>query len=537
MARIRQLPRQVPPEVEFLPREEYLEAVRESSSAPPSAGLELQQELGIVPRSSDVRVEEQRLLTSLGVYVHRTRVIYVVDEPTHLFPFAEEGVLAHECLHALQDENGLLSMRPPRSTDALLAQEALIEGDATVGELLYAERKWHTSVRRVAEHIMRGVAIEPISRQVAVDNPEPAKVSAIQKEILLFPYRAGAAFVGTLLSTGGYELVAKAFATPPGSTAQILHPERYARGERPISIPVPAVLPGLVARQSDVLGELMTRSLLLRCNSVTDSIQAAEGWRGDRVVSLREGESTLTAQQWVLETEPDARELATALAKICPAAPLTGVVMKKGTRVVAVRGGTESTELSLAQAWLSVPLTTPEALRPLGQLDLKPTVAVPDDPPHVTAEGWLRYPAAFVELQVPCVFSWSTRGGLQLADSGFDAVTWLQLTLSEYFPSATDQILLGLGREMATRAAYSNIVRLGDPYAIRTVLGEATAQDFQHEGTVYGGRVVAVPLCRGELMLSVVQTWGDTSSALKSKRAIASMRAMESSDFCDRLTH
>jgi hypothetical protein len=535
VARIRQLPRHELPPVEFLRREQYLAAGMTPSPTPSTGALELQEQLGIVPSRSDMRVEERRLLASVGFYNHQDRTVYVLDDPARRFPFAEESVLAHECVHALQDQNGLLSVRFPRSTDGMLTQQALIEGDAMLGELLYEERNWHTPIRRVADRVMRGFAMEPISHQVSVRNPALANAPAVQKEILLFPYRGGAAFVGALLSVGGYELVAKAFAAPPGSTAQILHPERYARGELPLSIPEPALPPGFVAAQSDVLGELVTRSLLLRCNKALDSITAAEGWRGDRVVSLHQGESTLTAQQWVFETEQDAREFTAAIQKICPLAPSAGIVMQKDTRVVSVRGAAESTETSLAQSWLAAPLTTPRTARPLAEVDLKPIAAQQEEPGYAT-DGWLRYPAAGVELRIPPGFKWSTQAGVELADSGLDATTSLHITLSQYFPGATEQILLGVSRAMASAIAYSNVVRVGDPYAIKTELGDAMAQDFEHEGTIYSGRVVAVPLCHGEIMLSVVQTWSDTSSASKLKWAVESLEEIPFSTYCDRLT-
>ncbi|HTA93832.1 MAG TPA: hypothetical protein VK745_29850 [Polyangiaceae bacterium] len=516
-------------------RAQYLAAARTPSSARSRGALELQDELGLVPSGSDLRVEELRLLSSDGFYDQRDHTVYVLDDPPRRLPFAEERVLAHECIHALQDQNGLFSVRFPGSTDGMLAQQALIEGDATLGELLYEERNWHTPIRRVADRVMRGFAMEPISRQIFVRNPALANAPAVQKEVLLFPYRGGAAFVGALLSVGGYGLVAKAFAAPPVSTAQVLHPERYARGELPLSIPEPAPPPGFVAAQSDVLGELVTRSLLLRCNKALDSIKAAEGWRGDRVVSLHQGGSTLTAQQWVLETELDARELAVALEKTCPLAPSTGIVIQKGTRVAAVRGGAESVETSLAETWLAVPLLTPETARPLGEVDLKPIAAQPDEPSYLT-DGWLRYPAAGVELRIPPGFKWSTRAGVELTDGGLDATTSLRITLSQYFPGATEQILLGVSRAMASAISYSNVVRIGDPYAIKTELGDAMAQDFEHDGTMCSGRVVAVPLCRGEIMLSVVQTWTDTSSANKLKRAVESLEEIPFSTYCDRLT-
>jgi hypothetical protein len=534
MARIRQLPQHALPPVKFLRHAQYLAAVGTHSQLASAGALELQEKLGIVANGRSVRVEEQRLLSSDGFYDRRDRTVYVLDDPARRFQFAEEGVLAHECVHALQDQNGLLSVSFPTSTDGMLTEQALVEGDATLGELLYEERNWHTPIRRVADRVMRGFAMDPISRQVSVSNPTLATATAVEKEVVLFPYRGGAAFVGELLSVGGYELVAKAFAAPPVSTAQILHPERYARGERPLSIPQPALPVGFVRGHSNVLGELVTRSLLLRCNNAPDSINAAEGWRGDRVVSLHQGATTLTAQQWAFDTERDADEFSVAIQKICPLAPASSIVMQKGTRVVAVRGAAESIETSLAQSWLAMPLKMPETTRPLNDVDLQPIAAQPDEPGYAS-DGWLRYPAAGVQLRIPPGFAWSAQSGVELADSGRDATTSLRITLSQYFPGATEQILLGVSRAMAGAIGYSNVVPLGDPYAIKIELGDAMAQDFEHAGTIYSGRVLAVPLCHGEIMLSVVQTWSDTSSARKLKWAVESLQEIGFSTYCERL--
>ena len=139
-------------------------------------------------------------------------------------------------------------------------------------------------------------------------------------------------------------------------------------------------------------------------------------------------------------------------------------------------------------------------------------------------------------LRIPPGFSWSTRVGVELADSGRDATTSFRITLSEFFPGAPEQILLDVGRAMVRGVGYSNVVPFGDPYLIKTQLGEGMAQDFQLAGTIYAGRVVAVRLCHGESMLSVVQTWSDTSSASKLKWAVASLQELASSRYCQRLT-
>ena len=47
---------------------------------------------------------------------------------------------------------------------------------------------------------------------------------------------------------------------------------------------------------------------------------------------------------------------------------------------------------------------------------------------------------------------------------------------------------------------------------------------------------MAVPLCHGEIMLSVVQTWSDTSSARKLKWAVETLQETAFSTYCERLT-
>ena len=58
----------------------------------------------------------------------------------------------------------------------------------------------------------------------------------VLRESLLFPYTGGLNFVQTL-QAGGWEAVNDAFANPPASTEQILHPEKYVgrRGSRSTS--------------------------------------------------------------------------------------------------------------------------------------------------------------------------------------------------------------------------------------------------------------------------------------------------------------
>jgi hypothetical protein len=134
--------------------------------------------------------------------------------------------------------------------------------------------------------------------QLLAASLDPDAVAALQRapaylrETSLFPYQDGLAFVENLISTGGYDAVNAAFANPPQSTEQVLHPEKYAAHEAPIEVqlakPAVAVGPGWTEVGQDTLGEFILR-LWLTQNGVSsaDARAAVAGWGGDRLALLR----------------------------------------------------------------------------------------------------------------------------------------------------------------------------------------------------------------------------------------------------------
>jgi hypothetical protein len=137
-------------------------------------------------------------------------------------------VLAHELDHALVDQAiglpGDVSAGQPGEgrEDAALAAQALVEGDATV--------------------LMQAYALEHLSFLDALRSLGPALASSRDLEgfphylsaNLLFPYPEGLRFVCALHELGGWQAVDRAYRNLPRSSAEILFPERYGRGQRPI---------------------------------------------------------------------------------------------------------------------------------------------------------------------------------------------------------------------------------------------------------------------------------------------------------------
>ena len=91
------------------------------------------------------------------------------------------------------------------------------------------------------------------------------------REAMLFPYRAGFGFVAALRRRQPWSAVDAAFARPPRSTEQIIHPERYLADDQPVPVEadVPAALPGFAIAHSTVWGELGF-DLLLRSHGVDE---------------------------------------------------------------------------------------------------------------------------------------------------------------------------------------------------------------------------------------------------------------------------
>lgn len=240
-----------------------------------------------------------------GFYDPETGEMVVVSSNTgDKLSASDEVTFAHEVVHALQDQHfDLMAIQDDDSIaadDQYLAVSALIEGDATVGQVQY-----------MLEHPMLLVSLQAELADLdssVLDNTPP-----FISGTLLFPYEHGATFVTALYEEGGWELVDEAFTNVPQSTEQILHPEKYLAGEAPIEVTVNDPLPVLGEDWNifdvNTLGEYIIL-LFLDTGEVrpSDARDAAEGWGGDQyVVAGTDDEAVLVwSTEW--DSEEDAEE-------------------------------------------------------------------------------------------------------------------------------------------------------------------------------------------------------------------------------------
>lgn len=237
----------------------------------------------------------------LGLYVPEEATLYVrqrgTDSP------AQRMTTAHEITHALQDQVfDLVKLQEDAEgdDDAALAMLSLIEGDAVLTQQLWAQR--HLTAEEIAQ-----AAGEASGGDTLSEAPD------YLRESLFFPYAEGGRFVADLYRTGGQDAVDDAFADPPTSTEQILHPERYRDRDDPVSVPV-RVRPGRGWQVASTyqFGEFDLLQLLQPLGNQT-AAAAAEGWDGGTVRSWSNGGDTAVAASLVFDSNEDAVQACDAI--------------------------------------------------------------------------------------------------------------------------------------------------------------------------------------------------------------------------------
>jgi len=217
----------------------------------------------------------------LDLYTEQVAGFYDPDSAT-LFGVAGADpaqlrlVLAHEMVHALQGQYLALDsiLHSTDNNDRLTAAQSVLEGQATL-----------TSIEVLAPG--RSVTKSPEFWEMYRDQVEEqqtsmpvfARAPLVVREALIFPYLAGAEFMHWWESSPMSDSVPYG-PRMPVSTEQILSPDRYARGDKPVVLSFPADSGVLY---EDVLGESEIRVLMAGLAGATEVRSAMPiGWGGDR---------------------------------------------------------------------------------------------------------------------------------------------------------------------------------------------------------------------------------------------------------------
>ena len=215
---------------------------------------------------------------------------------------AVRTTVVHEFVHALQDQHFDIEREEldERDDEASTGFTGLVEGDAVRVERLYVETL-------SAEEQKQG-ELEEMSAGAGIDPDLPR----ILIQLVAFPYIYGPDFATAVFDAGGQGRLDQAYAEPPTTTEQLLHPERFLAGEAGDVVETPKA-DGEEIDQG-VIGELV---LLLILNSTGRSGEvAAEGWGGDRYIAWRDGDDTCVRINIAMDSPQDDAELRQALDRL-----------------------------------------------------------------------------------------------------------------------------------------------------------------------------------------------------------------------------
>jgi hypothetical protein len=235
---------------------------------------------GLIPDSMDLRRTMIDLLTEqvAGYYDPDSGALFI---PTDLDdPFRMRLVVSHELIHALQDQymslDSIINVRG--RNDRRSAAQAILEGQATFYQIpmMMPEQRPET----LPPHWFWGQRTAMAQQQAQM--PAFSGAPLWLRESLIFPYLAGADFIGWF--SRAHPNQEPFGAAMPVSTEQILHPERYAAGDEPVGLAFTGPDVDTV-RYEDGLGEFEIGILfteLLHDSSEARGPAYATDWGGDR---------------------------------------------------------------------------------------------------------------------------------------------------------------------------------------------------------------------------------------------------------------
>ncbi|HUQ77909.1 MAG TPA: hypothetical protein VM427_03410 [Patescibacteria group bacterium] len=327
-----------------------------SEDSPPAlvaAYERLYHALGVLPRGDKLKDVYGDLLESqvAGLYVPADKKLYVVSKGGDVGPL-EKVLYAHEYTHALQDQHFDLANFQPDSfvdqSDRQLARQALAEGDAYVTMTYWLQQNLGPAEMGAVLGAGRDAEAQAALRRIP-----PLIASQV-----LFAALEGTVWALGLQLQGGFPAIDAAWANPPDSTEQILHPDKWASREAPITVEIDPGLatklgPGWTTGLVDTFGEHQL-GVWISAAVPTGGLPAppppaVAGWGGDRMTLLDGPDgrwAVVFRTEW--DTVTDAAEFETGVGPRVAAAAGPGRVLPgQGGRTRWIVIGSDDTTLTL----------------------------------------------------------------------------------------------------------------------------------------------------------------------------------------------
>ena len=256
--------------------------------------------LGMVPDTLDLKAFLLELFSEqvAGFYDPETSTLYGMRGAE---PAALRFVLAHELVHALQHQYLPVDsiMRRQNDADQQTAAHAVLEGHATLASLA-AMLPDRSALRQPGFWQLAREQVRAGTAAMAVFSRAPL----VFREGMIFPYLSGAEFM-RWWDSARTDRPLPTVAELPRSSEQILHPDRYARGDAPVSLRFEADTEAPLFE--DTLGELEVQVLATELRGGGEVLTGtAIGWGGDRFRAYRtpDGPALVWFTAW--DTEADA---------------------------------------------------------------------------------------------------------------------------------------------------------------------------------------------------------------------------------------
>jgi hypothetical protein len=247
--------------------------------------------LGLLPQDADLNALLLQLYTSevAAYYNPVDGTFYIIDRNAPFGPI-DEVTTAHEYTHALQDQHFDLEgnrIKDPAEGDQSLAQLSVIEGDATL-----------TSQNWMKDNMSQADQLQLLQDALGqLGNDQLATMPLILRRQLEFPYTEGLLFTTDVWGLGGYGAVNQAIQTPPASTEQIIHSDKYYNHEAPVAVTLTdltsALGTGFTNDYQQTMGELNIQVLATGGEKPPIDIpglpaqwphaEVAAGWGGDKL--------------------------------------------------------------------------------------------------------------------------------------------------------------------------------------------------------------------------------------------------------------
>ncbi|MCK4836731.1 MAG: hypothetical protein KAT17_08830 [Candidatus Aminicenantes bacterium] len=230
--------------------------------------------MGFVDKKMNIKKIRKRILINNvgGLYNERTKELIALEEYRDINTI-NSLIIIHELRHSIQDQYYNLSEILGDYSDfddRRLAVLSAVEGDATFVMVQYSGFSPEVLTSYNADALM---SFSPLPNTgILYHYPE------IIKQQLTMPYISGLKFINSVFKKKKWKGVNQILKSPPVSSEQILHPEKYLKKETPMKVQIGYVPGGYEFYHSGVIGEFYLNILLKGEGEYQDF---AAGWGGD----------------------------------------------------------------------------------------------------------------------------------------------------------------------------------------------------------------------------------------------------------------